>query len=112
MYAKYLPSLCVTPAWIVLVGDGDVGDVRGLVVAGQVQRGVVAAIAAMIAAVGIRRFHRRHHAIGERAVGAREGERGLVDHLIAEQRVALHLVVVVADHARRSTATSASCRCR
>ena len=51
----------------------------------------------MIAAVGIGRFHRRHHAIGHRAGGAREGQRRLVHHLIAEQRVALHLVVDVAD---------------
>jgi hypothetical protein len=53
----------------------------------------------MIAAVGIRRIHRRHHVIGERALGAREGEGRLEHHLVAQQRIALHLVVVVTDHA-------------
>src|SRR5688572_31841389 len=38
---------------IILVGDGNVGDVRRLVVAGHVFQGIAAAVTAVIAAVGV-----------------------------------------------------------
>ena len=84
---------------IVFLGDGDIGDVRRLVVARHEVQGIGAAVAAVVAAVQVRGFHGRHHAIGHRARRAGEGQGGLVHHGVTKQRVALHLVIDLANPA-------------
>ena len=82
---------------VAFVRDHDVRHVRGLAVARRARFGFGFAIASLIAALGIGGFHGGHHVIRKGAPGTREGERGIVDDLIAEERVALDLEVVVAD---------------
>jgi hypothetical protein len=52
----------------------------------------------VIATVNVGGVHCSHHAIGERATSARKRERSQMDHLIAEQRIALDLIVDVRAH--------------